>query len=311
MGTQSGSTPVGPFFLEGVSMSQAKYPTTSMCDGTFLEMFEPTTRDSDVFIATAAKCGQTWLQTLLFHLKTRGHAPDFDGNGLMAVSPWLELPADSKMRDNPRSRDDLLKQFEALEDPRVFKLHVVWEEIPRAPGTDAKVITITRDPREVPYSMYSHLKGMTKNDTPPKDFDSYFEEWMDFGFYYKFVQSFWPHMNDPDVLWLRYEDLQADIKKEALKILDFLGWTLSDEDIERALPLADFSRMKKKGTEKVFGMKDGAWKKGQSFFREGGVGKNRARLSAEQEARILERAKKEFEPACFDWVISLPEEAPA
>ena len=49
------------------------YPTTSMCDGELLAQFEPTVRDSDVFITTTAKCGQTWLQALLFHLKTKGN----------------------------------------------------------------------------------------------------------------------------------------------------------------------------------------------------------------------------------------------
>ena len=36
-----------------------------MCNGALLEAFEPTTRASDVFCATAAKCGQTWLLTLM------------------------------------------------------------------------------------------------------------------------------------------------------------------------------------------------------------------------------------------------------
>ena len=48
-----------------------------------------------------------------------------------------------------------------------------------------------------------------------------------------------------------------------------------------------------------------AWRESARFFREGGVGKNRARLSAEQEARIVERARREFEPACFDFLMSL------
>jgi hypothetical protein len=49
---------------------------------------------------------------------------------------------------------------------------------------------------------------------------------------------------------------------------------------------------------------DDNWKEGQYFFREGGVGKNRARLSADQVRRIVERARQEFPKACFDWVMS-------
>jgi hypothetical protein len=42
-----------------------KYPTTYFCNGELLERFEPTARSTDVYICTSAKCGQTWLQTLL------------------------------------------------------------------------------------------------------------------------------------------------------------------------------------------------------------------------------------------------------
>jgi hypothetical protein len=48
------------------------------------------------------------------------------------------------------------------------------------------------------------------------------------------------------------------------------------------------------------------WKDGARFFREGGVGKNRNRLSAEQERRLVDRVRAEFEPDCGDFVMSLP-----
>jgi len=47
------------------------------------------------------------------------------------------------------------------------------------------------------------------------------------------------------------------------------------------------------------------WLPGARFFREGAIGKNRARLSAEQEARLVERARQELEPECYDFVMQL------
>ena len=45
-------------------MSGARtYPTTRMCDGEFLARFEPTARDSDVFLTTSAKCCPLMLET--------------------------------------------------------------------------------------------------------------------------------------------------------------------------------------------------------------------------------------------------------
>src|SRR6188474_1070876 len=101
-----------------------------MCDGELLERFEPTTRDTDVFISTSAKCGQTWLQSLVVHLKTRGRQPDFGGRGLGGVSPWLEIPKEFAGQ-YVGDRDERLAMLAGLDDPRIFKLHVVWDEIPR------------------------------------------------------------------------------------------------------------------------------------------------------------------------------------
>lgn len=284
-----------------------KYPTTPMCDGELLERFEPTVRDSDVFIVTSAKCGQTWLQALLFHLGSRGRAPDFYGRGLEGVSPWLEIPASFASGRLFSSREQRLAQFEALGDPRVFKMHVLWDEIPRPPGSKARVITITRDPRDVPYSMFAHLHALALEggNRPPEDFDEYFERWMDFGFYFSFVASFWPHEEDADVLWLRYEDMQRDLRGQTERIVAFLGWDLSAEDIDRALPLVDFHRMRSTEKTELFRDLAGVWKQDGHFFREGGVGKNRARLSEEQERRIVERLRAEVPAACADFVLSL------
>ena len=280
-----------------------KYPTTPMCDGLLLERFESQVRETDVFIVTSAKCGQTWLQAILFHLKTGGNEPDFRGEGLHGVSPWLEWPP--KFGTDEYDREVRLGELHALDDPRIFKMHVVWDEIPRPLGSEAKVVTITRDPRDIPYSMFAHLHAMKKPFPDlPERFDDYFERWMEFGFYYKFVNSFWPHYHDEDVLWLRYEDLKKNLPGEILKILSFLGWDASDEILERVLPLVDIHHMRQKEKTSVFRKADDNWKEGRHFFREGGVGKNRAQLSADQERRIVERARKEFPDACFNWVMS-------
>ena len=272
-----------------------------MCDGAPLEAFEPTVRDTDVFCATAAKCGQTWLMALMHHLRTAGRDPDMEGRGAMAVMPWLELPKPIAS-DQPYVRAERLAELAALPDPRYFKMHVVYGEVPRPPTSGSKIVTITRDPRDLPYSMFSHLSGMGRLSSEEEDFDVYFERWMDFGFFFSFVRSFWPHRDEPHVLWLRYEDLQADLRGEALRLAAFLGLHPSDADLARVLPLVSFPEMQAR--EERDPTRATRWRQGTRFFREGGVGKNRARLSPNPEARLVERARDELEPACFDFVMS-------
>jgi hypothetical protein len=278
-----------------------RFPTTPFTDGALLEAFEPLVRDTDVFVAAASKVGQTWVLALLHHLRTEGRDPDFGGRGAMAVTPWLEIPRDM-MTGKPHDRVARLAELEALPDPRVFKMHVVWEEIPRQGR--GKVITITRDPRDVPWSMYQHLVGLQPHlhaaEWKDPGFDTWFDGWIESTPYFPIVRSFWAHRNDPDLLWLRYEDLKVDLRRGARQCVDFLGWSVSAEGIERAVALSDLSAMQRHEAS----LKMGAWREGHRFVREGAVGKNRARLSAEQQQRVVQRARATLEPECVDFVMT-------
>ena len=184
----------------------SRYPTTKFCNGALLEAFEPTTRETDVFCSTTAKCGQTWLLQLVHHLRCRGEDPNPEHRSLLDVVPWLEHPLDIGNGRAPYVVPERLASLTALESPRLFKMHVVYEELPRPPGSRAPILTVTRDPRDVPYSMFRHLRGMDEGvvgKTVDDDFDKYFNVWMKLGFYFKFVRSFWPHRDDGDLLWLR------------------------------------------------------------------------------------------------------------
>ena len=283
-----------------------RYPTTDMCNGPLLEAFEPTARDSDVFCATAAKCGQTWLLTLMHHLRTRGQDPTLTGGDLLELTPWLELPRKRPGDGQPYQVEERLSELEALPDPRVFKMHVLWEEIPRPAGSMSRVVTISRDPRDVPYSMFRHAFGSRRGPDIADDFDAYFDRWMEFGYYFKVVRSFWPHRDDPSLLWLRYEDLQRNLEKEAMRLARFLDWPVSQAEMAEVLPLVSFDHMRATEDSKLMRDEQSYWKDGARFFREGGVGKNRSRLSAEQERRLVDRVRAEFEPDCSDFVLSLP-----
>lgn len=282
-----------------------RYTTTPMCDGELLAAFEPTARPTDVFVATAAKSGQTWLLALLHHLRTGGD-PDFGGKGAMGVTPWLEIPRDMSTDFAPYDRAERLAALASLPDPRVFKMHVTYDEVPRPSDSPARIINIARDPRDLAWSMHCHLKGLrpealggTPFDVP---FDTWFEDWLAFGYAFQVAASFWPHRDDPRVLMLRYEDLQRDLAGEARRLVAFLGWSVDEATLTRSVELASLASMKE--NEAALGVQ-GTFNEGHRFVREGGMGKNRARLSADQERRIVEKARATLDPACFDWIMAL------
>lgn len=281
------------------------YPTTSMCSGEILARFEPTCRDTDVFTTTVAKCGQTWLTALLWHLATRGDDPTFGGVGLGGRVPWLELP--SPPGPGPDyDVDERLAYLDAMPSPRIFKMHVAFDEVPRPVGSTAKILTVTRDPRDVPYSMYRHLCAMSRGpfaDGAPSFHDYVVDRWMQLALYPTYVAGYWAHRDAPGFLWLRYEDMVADLAGQARRIVDFLGWERTDDEIGKAVALCDFGHMQQ--TERASILPNSHFTKGQ-FFRSGKVGANRQELGPDLEARIMAWLGERLEPACLDFVCQPP-----
>lgn len=272
-----------------------------MCSGEILARFEPTCRDTDVFTTTIAKCGQTWLTSLLHHLATRGDDPDLGGGRLGDVVPWLELPRPPGGAE-PFDVEARLARIEAMPDPRIFKMHVAYDEVPLpAEGCEARVITILRDPRDVPYSMYRHLLALAHGplgDDPP-DFPTYVRErWMTLGLYPTYLNSYWSHRDDPRFLMLRYEALKADLPAEARRICDHLGWDRTDAEIARAVALVDFGRMQAREGQDF---QSGALTRGR-FFRQGAVGANRRELGPELEIEVMTWLAERVPPEALAFV---------
>jgi hypothetical protein len=252
-------------------------------------------RPTDVLITTAAKAGTTWMQQILHQLRTGG---DDRFNAIDDVVPWLELPRPDK------HWSEVLAEYEALTDPRLFKTHCTYEQ---APGINtARFILTSRDPRDCCISFYHHIMDMTDDAkhhfgiSEPESFDAFLDDWLDFASWYRNVSSWWPHRNDSNVLWLRYEDLKHDFDSGINKILHFLDWHIDPKQRARITELCSFQWMKENASR--FAHQNDA---GESIFRPGGfirkgqVGNGKESLSQEQEQRILDKAREYLSADCL------------
>lgn len=255
-------------------------------------------RPTDVLITTAPKAGTTWMQQILHQLKTGG---DNSFTYIDQVVPWLELPRSNK------SWQQMLEYYEQLPNPRLFKTHCTY---PQTPGVNtARIILSSRDPRDCCVSFYHHVMSMTDvalqraNMTRPQSFDEYFEDWMSFGAWYRNVQSWWPHINDENVLWLRYQDMVKDLKNSLQQILSFLEWKLDEASLNKALELCSFPWMKQNAEKFTSRSETGEslFKPG-GFIRKGQVGDHKEIMSHEQEQRILDRAKDILPEDCLRFI---------
>jgi hypothetical protein len=137
----------------------------------------------------------------------------------------------------------------------------------------------------------------------PASFNDYFERWMDHGAWFRNVQSWWPHVGDDNVLWLRYEDMRQDLAGSIDRILAFLGWSIEPQQRARAQEYASFAWMKahaEKFTREA-DSSDTLFRPG-GFIRKGAVGDYASLLTPAHEARILEKARVTLEPECMEFL---------
>lgn len=258
-------------------------------DPVILAAFRP--RLTDVLIVTAPKAGTTWMQQILYQLRSGG---DGDFTSIDAVVPWLELPRPDT------DRRMLLANYEALPDPRVFKTHCIYEQTPGGVNV-ARIVLSSRDPRDCCLSFYHHILGMT--DTArvrvgliaPTSFAEHVEQWIAAGAWYRNVRSWWPYRNHPNVLWLRYEDMKTDLGAAIERIRSFLGWPLREGARARVLEYCSFAWMKAHdGKFSCHADADQPLFTPGSFIRKGEVGDHRTLMTAAQGERILATAREQL-----------------
>lgn len=187
-------------------------------------------RPSDVLIATYPKCGTTWMQQILHGLKTRG---DMSFDEITLAVPWLEAAAD--MNIDPQS--------EQAGEPRCYKTHLSWSQIPKG----GRYIHIARNPRDALVSAYHFLAGWFF-EAGAIDLDTYTHESFLDGRrgedYWSFLMSWWERRDNPDVLFLFFEDMKQDLAGSIDQVARFIDCPLDDELRELVLRQSSHAFMK-------------------------------------------------------------------
>ena len=83
-----------------------------------------------------------------------------------------------------------------------------------------------------------------------------------FGSCWDHVPKWWAHRDEPNVLFLKYEDMKKDLKAKVKTIADFIGHTLDEDDIQKIAQATTIDSMIANTTQR----------KDQHFLRKGAVG---------------------------------------
>jgi Sulfotransferase domain len=240
-----------------------------------------TARPDDVFVITYPRSGTTWLQMIMYQLTTDGNM-DFDH--IADVCPWFERAALNK------------RDFDKLPSPRVFKSHLphIW-----IPKRMCRYIYVARDGRDVAVSFYHFYKSHFRYKGSFHDFFGwYIRGFVVWGSWFYHVAGYWRHRDDPNLLFLMYEDLVRDLEGSIRKIIDFCGLKIPEERMPEILDRCSFAFMKKHEAKFDFAT-ELMVERGMTpstFIRKGKVGDWQEHFSDEERARFEEKFNRSMAP---------------
>jgi hypothetical protein len=248
---------------------------------TGVQSFRP--RPDDVFIAAYPKSGTTLMEMILYQLRTAG---EMDFPHIDSVVPFFELEF---LRGDPA-------RFETLPPPRVFKTHLQRRYMPGG-GTVGRYLYGVRRLDDVAVSAYHHYCMMTGVE---HDFDRYMNGFVQgrapmFASWVRHYESWWPHRHDPNVLFLRYEEMVRDLDGTVRRIAAFCGIPVDEAAMPRILERCSAAFMRRYNEKFDPRMRRLSGPEA-SFIRQGQAGEGALRLNAAQreklEARTAELAQK-------------------
>jgi hypothetical protein len=187
--------------------------------GAAVQGFRP--RPTDVIISPFGKSGTTWLQQAFHTLRTGG---DMDFDDISRVVPWIET---SKVLGLDLDADQRA-------EPRGFKSHLPYDLVPKG----CRYVVSLREPKDVLVSMYHFMSGwfMEAGAVPIDDFA---QTWLGpprpGGDYWRHLTSWWAERDNPDVLLVSYEHMNADPEGNVRRLAAFCGLPLGDALLARTL----------------------------------------------------------------------------
>ncbi|WP_340267699.1 sulfotransferase domain-containing protein [Sphingobium mellinum] len=270
-------------------------------------------RDDDVVVASYAKAGTTLVQQILAQLIF-----DMDEEvSVSNISPWLDSVYPEK-----KVKLDLIA---AQDHRRVFKTHLPIDAL--VFSQNAKYIYVGRDGRDIVWSLYDHQVAVSQDARlpletgagssgrlrvvapPPPSILDYFDTWLEkdghpFWPFWENVQSWWQARMLPNVLFVHYSDLIADLDEQVRRIAAFVEIPLAQDRLPLILRNCGLDYMRAHAGRYV-PHGTGLWKEdGKAFFNKGQNGRWIDMLPPKANAKFKQRAIAELGIDCARWMMS-------
>lgn len=270
-------------------------------------------RPGDIVISTRSKHGTTWVQ-MICALLVFG-SPELP-EPLGRLSPWVDRLTEPQ--------EALFARLDEQRHRRFLKTHTPLDGLPIEPG--ATYIVVARHPLDAAVSLYHQaanidrarlrqLVGLPEPETPPPPrpaVHDWLVEWIEEdpapsesldslpGVMWHLTDA-WSRRAEPNIVLVRYDDLQADLGGTMRELARRLGFAVDEAAWPALVKAASFSQMRA-NAEALVPDRNGVLRDPAAFFRRGTSGAASEVLSAAERARYEERARQLAPADVVDWL---------
>ncbi|CAO2820817.1 unnamed protein product [Amaranthus hypochondriacus] len=225
-------------------------------------------RDTDIILASLPKTGTTWLKSLLFAIANRNKFHNLSKHPLCTQNAHeLVIQLEAKGYKTIKGTQP---DFTKMPSPRLFATHIPYKSLPNSIKTSkCRIIYICRNPFDTFVSswhfyrqfnvtnglkkfyhqinlnmglkqFYRQLKmimgfknnyGKCNVGMIEEDFSRFCEGKFPYGPYEDHVLGYWKEsVQNPELLFMHYEDLKNDPITHVKKLADFVGYPFSKEE---------------------------------------------------------------------------------
>ncbi|KFO83084.1 Sulfotransferase 1C1 [Buceros rhinoceros silvestris] len=274
--------------LEGIPVMEPTYSTWD-------RVWKFKARPDDLLIATYAKAGTTWTQEIVDMIQQNGDVEKCRRDTTYKRHPFLEwyIPGPSSVRYSG------LELAEAMPSPRILKTHLPVQLVPPSFWEqNCKIIYVARNAKDNLVSYY-HFHRMNKAMPEPGTWEEFMEKFMTgkvlWGSWYDHVKGWWKAKDKHRILYLFFEDMKENPKREILKILKFLEKDVNEDVLNKILFYTSFETMKENPmanyTRDFQGIMDHSI---SPFMRKGAVGDWKNYFTVTQNKKFDEDYKKKM-----------------
>lgn len=129
--------------------------------------------------------------------------------------------------------------------PRVIKTHLPVQFLPDDFWvTKPRIVYCSREPKDVAVSMYHFSSHITKFEGIEDFLDSFLKDECMYCPYRDHRLNYWNIPEYPNILYLTYEGITANMDETIKEVAKFLGVTLDEEHCQKLMHYFRFDKMK-------------------------------------------------------------------